>query len=348
MKKIKIKKPQYILSPWRLTMGVLITWVAGIILGIEINSIITKYIKYATSVQYGFLIGSFILASFLIALPITYLVTYNVMKLINTINKKINQIAEGDYTTRLEPITKSPQINTVVNNFNKMVEQLDSVTVLKNDFISGFSHEFKTPIVLLKGYAELLLESKNLTEEEKEYASIIVAESERLSKLSENTLKLAKLDSQSVMLDVSEFSLDGQIEDCILLLDSALKEKNIEVIAKLEKVKYNSEQNLIKEIWINLLANAIKYGKQNGKIEVTLKKEDKEIVVTVKDDGIGMTSEQTAHVFEKFYQADISHASKGLGLGLTIVKRILEIANGTITCESVENEYTIMTVKLKI
>ncbi len=347
MKKIKIKKPEYILSPWRLTMGVLISWVLGIVLGVAINFIVVKYIKYATSVQYAFLVLAFILASFLIAMPIAYLVTYNGMKLINTLNKKLNQIAEGDYTARLEPITKSPQINTVVNNFNEMVEQLNSVSVLKNDFISGFSHEFKTPIVLLKGYAELLLESENLTEEQKEYASIIVKESERLSKLSENTLKLARLDSQPVIKDTSEFYLDGQIEDCILLLDNALKEKNIEVKTKLKKVKYTSEKDLIKEIWINLISNAIKYGKQNGKIEIELKKVQGEIIVTIKDDGIGMTEEQKKHVFDKFYQADVSHSSKGLGLGLTIVKRIVELANGTITCESVKNEYTIMTVRLK-
>ena len=347
MKKIKIKKPEYLLSPWRLTMGVLITWLIGIVLGVGLSMLVTRYINYEQNVQYVIIIAAFVLTCFLVAVLISFLVTYGGMKLINNINENLKKVSEGDYTAKLSLKTKSPQINSVVDKFNEMVTQLNSVAVLKNDFISGFSHEFKTPIVSLKGYAELLAEGQNLTEDQKEYARIILEESERLSRLSENSLMLAKLDSQTKILEKKKFLLNGQIEDCVLLLDSALKEKNIEVEMELKKVYYSSDPYLIKEVWINLLSNAIKYSNNGGKIQVKLKKEYGNIIVEIKDDGVGMTSEVKEHIFDKFYQGDVSHASKGLGLGLTIVKRILELTNGTIECESSENLGTTMRVKLK-
>lgn len=347
MKKIKIKKPEYLLSPWRLTMGILIVWLIGIVLGVGLSMLVTRYINYEQNVQYGIIIGAFVLVCFLVAVLISFLVTYRGMKLINEVSEELAKVSTGDYTAKLSLKTKSPQINSVVDKFNEMVNQLNSVAVLKNDFISGFSHEFKTPIVSLKGYAELLLESENLTEEQKEYARIILEESERLSRLSENSLMLAKLDSQTNIVEKKKFLLNGQIEDCVLLLDGALKEKNIEVEMDLKKVYYSSDPYLIKEIWINLLSNAIKYSKVGGKISIKLKKEYGNIIVTIKDTGVGMTDEVRAHIFDKFYQGDVSHASKGLGLGLTIVKRILELTNGTIECESDEGLGTTMIVKLK-
>ena len=347
MKKIKIKKPEYLLSPWRLTMAVLITWLIGILLGLGLSMLVTRYINYEQNVQYVIIIAAFVLTCFLVAVLISFLVTYGGMKLINNINENLKKVSEGDYTAKLSLKTKSPQINSVVDKFNEMVTQLNSVAVLKNDFISGFSHEFKTPIVSLKGYAELLAEGQNLTEDQKEYARIILEESDRLSRLSENSLMLAKLDSQTKILEKKKFLLNGQIEDCVLLLDSALKEKNIEVEMELKKVYYSSDPYLMKEVWINLLSNAIKYSNNGGKIQVKLKKEYGNIIVEIKDDGVGMTSEVKEHIFDKFYQGDVSHASKGLGLGLTIVKRILELTNGTIECESSENLGTTMRVKLK-
>ncbi len=348
MKKIKIKKPEYLLSPFRLSMAILITWLVGIALGVGLSMIVTRFIKYEQNVQYGIIILGFVLLCFLVAVPISFLITYSGMKLINNINEKLTKVSKGDYTAKLSIQTKSPQINSVVNKFNEMVDELNSVAVLKNDFISGFSHEFKTPIVSLKGYAELLLESENLTEEQKEYARIILEESERLSRLSENSLMLAKLDSQAKILEKKKFSVDGQIEDCVLLLDSALKEKNIEIETDLKKVHYKSDPFLIKEVWINLLSNAIKYSKEGGKISIKLRKEYGQIIVVIQDNGTGMTEDVKKRIFDKFYQGDVLHSTKGLGLGLTITKRILELTNGTIECESQENVGTTMTVKLKV
>ncbi len=329
-----------------MTIAVLISWVAGILLGIAINSIIMKYISYGTRVQYALIVLAFVAVSAAIGMPVAYLITYNGMKLINEINSKIERIAECDFTARLDPITKNPQINTVVHNFNEMVKQLNSVAVLKNDFISGFSHEFRTPIVSVKGYAELLSDAENLTPEQLEYVRVIIEESERLSRLSESTMMLAKLDSQSIICEKKTFSLDGQIEDCILLLDGALKEKNIEVETNLDRAIVKSDPYLIKEVWINVLNNAVKFCRDNGKIAVTLKNCTEKCVVSIKDDGIGMDEETKKHIFDKFFQYDNSHASKGMGLGLSIVSRILELTGGSIVCESEIGKGTEMIISL--
>lgn len=348
IKKLKFDKRKYIFSPITLTLGILISWVIGIVVGITINYIIERYVPFDTEIQYVLLIMAFVLGSACLGFPIALLITRKSMNVLDNLNETINKIAECDFNTSLPPISQNEQISMVVNNFNRMIKQLSSVSILKNDFISGFSHEFKTPIVSVKGYAELLKDNDNLTQEQKEYVKIIIEESERLSKLSEKTMLLAKLDSQSIVEQQEEFSLSGQIEDCILLLDNSLKEKNIEIDSSLEDVNIVSSQDLLKEVWINLLVNSIKYTSSGGKITVSLKVKHNNAVIEIKDNGIGMTDEVKKHIFDKFFQVDNSHSQKGIGLGLSIVLRILELLNGNINCESELNQGTTMTVVLPI
>ncbi len=348
IKKLKFNKRKYIFSPITLTLGILIAWVIGIVFGISINYVIERYVPFDTEIQYGLLILAFVVGSACVGIPIAILITNKSVKVLDSLNETIDKIADCDFNTSLPPISSNEQISMVVNNFNRMIKQLSSVSILKNDFISGFSHEFKTPIVSVKGYAELLRDNENLTDEQKEYVKIIIEESERLSKLSEKTMLLAKLDSQAIIEDKKEFSLDGQIEDCILLFDNKLKEKNIEIETNIDMVEIKSSQDLLKEVWINLLNNSIKYTGDGGKIEVSLKEKHGNAVVTIKDNGIGMTEEVKKHIFDKFFQVDNSHSQKGIGLGLSIVSRILELLNGSINCESVLNEGTIMTVVIPL
>lgn len=342
----KISVNRKLLSPIKFIIFVLVVWVIGIILGVGINFVIMKYINFDTYIQYISLVLAFILASAIIAMPIMFLITRSLTKITNYVNENIDKIANGDYTVKLNHITKNPHINNSIDNFNKMIKQLNSVSILKNDFISGFSHEFKTPIVSIKGYAELLLDANNLDKEQKEYLKIIVDESHRLSKLSENVMMLASLDSQSIITNKKAFSLNGQIENCVLLLDGKLKAKNIDLTLDLDEAIIESDPDLVKEIWINLLYNSIKYVNYNGKIAISLKTNDDSVVVKIIDDGVGMTEETKKHIFDKFYQGDKSHYSKGIGLGLTIVSRILEIIGGKIECESQLNLGTTMTVVL--
>ncbi len=348
IKKIKFDKRKYIFSPITLTLGILISWVIGIVVGITINYVIERYVPFDTEIQYVLLIMAFVLGSGCVGFPIALLITRKSMNVLDNLNETINKIAECDFNTSLPPISQNEQISMVVNNFNRMIKQLSSVSILKNDFISGFSHEFKTPIVSVKGYAELLKDNDNLTDEQKEYVKIIIEESERLSKLSEKTMLLAKLDSQAIIEDKKEFSLNGQIEDCILLLDNKLKEKNIEIESDLQNVNIVSSSDLLKEVWINLLNNSIKYTNDGGRIDVSLKVKHNNAVIVIKDNGIGMTEEVKKHIFDKFFQVDNSHSQKGIGLGLSIVSRILELLEGNINCESALNEGTTMTVVIPL
>ena len=316
--------------------------------GIGIQYAINAIGPFDTEIQYSLMILAFVLGSSLIGFPIALLITRKGMEILDNFNETINKIAVCDFNTSLPPISKNEQISKAVENFNNMIKQLSSVSILKNDFISGFSHEFKTPIVSVKGYAELLNDADNLTDEQKEYVKIIIEESNRLSKLAENSMILAKLDSQTIIENKKRFSLQGQIEDCVLLLDERFKEKNIDVDMNLDDVSISTSPDLVKEVWINLLTNAIKYTNNNGKISISLKKQDKKAVVKVVDNGIGMSEEVKKHIFDKFFQVDNSHSQKGIGLGLSIVSRILEIINGSIECESELNKGTIMTVIIPI
>ena len=330
---IKLPRLKRVVSPWVLTVGVLIVWIIGIVLGNVINVITTKYLLREEGKSF-WLVFAYVSASSAIGIGLAFLITHLVFKIVNEINVSINKIAEGDFTVRVAPITKNPHINSAVQNFNEMVKKLNSVALLKNDFVSNFTHEFKTPLFSIKGYAELLEASDNLTKEQREYLRIIIEESKSLATISETTMKIARLDNQTEADDFKSFSLDGQIEECVLLLDSALKEKNIEVEVKLKPIKVKSDPVLLKEVWLNLLSNAVKFSRKNGKIYIKTYRERDKIVVSVKDNGIGMSEEQQKNIYEKFYQADKYYGGKGLGLGLSIVKRILELVGGQIECIS--------------
>ncbi len=327
---IKPSRLKSVVSPWVLTIGVLGVWIIGIFVGNVINVVTNKYVELGEQGKNAWVVIAYVTVSSLIGVGLAFLITHLVFKIVNEINVNIDKIAEGDFTVRIAPITKNPHINSAVTNFNEMVKKLNSVALLKNDFVSNFTHEFKTPIFSIKGYAELLEGGDNLTKEQKEYLRIIIEESKRLSVLSENSMKLARLDNQTEAGEFESFSLDGQIEDCILLLDNQLKDKNIDLDIKLKPTKIKSDKSLLKEVWINLLSNAVKFSRKNGKIFVKLYRERDKIVVSIRDTGIGMTEEEQSHIFEKFYQADKYYGGKGLGLGLSIVKRILEILDGQI------------------
>ena len=174
--KIKFKRPKSVVSPWILIIGVLVVWVLGLFLGNVINMLTAKFVVGEEDRNFWIVI-LYVFASAVIGVGLAVLLTHIVMRIINDINENVNKIAEGDFTARLAPITKNPHINSAVKNFNEMVDKLNSVTLLKNDFVSSFTHEFKTPIASIKGYAELLDGAENLTQEQREYLRVIIDES---------------------------------------------------------------------------------------------------------------------------------------------------------------------------
>ena len=344
----KKRKRAGLLLPAKMTVIVLVVWVVGMSVGVWITNFINGHVDASGGVRNAFIVLAFILISACIAFLIAFFITASQSKMVIAFTECIDKIAEGDFSTQIAPIGKNNYMNSVIVNFNNMVKQLESITLLRNDFISSFSHEFKTPIVSIKGYAELIKDSGSLKGEQQEYVNIIIEESKRLTRLSENVMLLLKLDSQTTFGQTVKFSVNGQIESCILLFDNLLKEKNIEIETNLSRAYVESSPDFIKEIWINLINNAIKYTQSGGKIKVSCVKIKETVVVTVEDNGIGMSEETQLMAFNKFYQNDKTKKGQGLGLGLTIVKRIVDIANGEIVLNSQLNKGTKIKVTLPI
>ncbi len=257
----------------------------------------------------------------------------------------INKVAKGDFTTRIDTDKREgSNFNEVYKNFNKMAAELASVKTLREDYVDNFSHEIKTPIAAINGYAKLLAEGGLTEEESKEVISIIIKESENLSHLSQNILLLSKVENQQVADGCSQYRLDLQLKDCIIMLAPQWEGKHITITSDLPNVTYFGDEKLIQHVWVNLLSNAIKFTPDGGEIMVTLAKKGDKITVKISDNGIGMTEEQAANAFEKYYQGN--KAGVGSGLGLAICKRICELSGGKISVNSRLGEGSEFTVEL--
>lgn len=262
-----------------------------------------------------------------------------------TYKTALSEIASGNFDVTI-PESQEMLTRQFVRDINKMTRELKNNQIMRNDFISNFSHELKTPIVSINGFSELLMSDDITDEERKEYAGIIYSESGRLLNLAKNTLLLSKLKGQSVVYNKKVFLFNECVENCALLFEKQLKAKNSEIKMSLEKISYYWDPDLISQIVINLLSNAIKYGKKDGVITVTLKSLSGYVYLTVKDDGDGMDEATLARVFDRYFQGDGSHKTEGNGLGLSIVKRIVDIGEGKISVESKPGEGSAFTVML--
>ena len=263
------------------------------------------------------------------------------------------EIGEGHFDIRVQEEKQGlyhmvPELQELLHNFNEMAEELRGIELFRNDFINNFSHEFKTPIISIRGFAHELRQ-EGLTEEQRtEYARIIEEESDRLARLSFNVLTLSKLENQQIVTGQTDFYLDEQIRQCILTLESDWTEKELEMIPELEPLLYHGNEEMLALVWRNLLANAIKFTPKGGFVKVTMAVGDREVTVAVEDNGIGMTPEVRARIFEKFYQGDTSHAHAGYGIGLALVGRILQLVDGRVDVESEEGKGSRFTVVLPL
>lgn len=271
-------------------------------------------------------------------------------KIVNPIKKitdATKKVASGDFTIELET-KRDDEIGELTHNFNKMVKELNSIECLQKDFINNVSHEIKTPISSIQGFAKLL-EADNLSKEErKEYAEIIKEESDRLLYLSTNILKLAKLENQERIMNKTKFNIAEQIRRTISVLEPKWKEKNIKFNVSLKEQEFLGEKDLMYQVWMNIIENSIKFSKQDGQIDVKMKTNQDSIIVEIKDYGIGMEEEEVKKIFDRFYQIDKSHTKPGAGLGMTIAKRIVELSGGKIEVTSKLNESTTFIVTLPI
>ena len=262
------------------------------------------------------------------------LIINKTLKPVRALTEGTNKVAQGDFDVLLPmDLSKNDELSNLTDSFNKMAKELSFINTLNSDFINNVSHEFKTPISSIQGFATVLL-GTDLTDEQKEYAEIIAHESARLTKLTSNVLKLTKLENQVIITDKENFYIDEQIRHSYVLLQSELSLKGIEIDFDLQQVKYYGNPELISQIWNNLLSNAIKFTDEHGQIFIRCYEDGDNAVVSIKDSGIGMSSDTVAHVFDKFFQGDKSHFGQGNGLGLSLVKRVVELCGGRVEIKS--------------
>ncbi len=246
------------------------------------------------------------------------------------------KITRGDFSVRVKmPRFVNRDFRRIIDAFNKMAEELSGIETLRSDFISNVSHEIKTPLAVIQNYSALLAGADLPESERIEYAGRISESSKRLSGLVSNILKLNKLENQSIFPLSEEFDLSEQICESLLEFESIWEKKNIDIDAQIEEnITVVSDRELLSLVWHNLLSNAFKFTESGGKVTVMLKKIENKILFSVSDTGCGMDADTGAHIFEKFYQGDTSHATVGNGLGLPLVKRVIDITGSDINVES--------------
>lgn len=262
----------------------------------------------------------------------TTVASFYLSKPVQVLTRAHERVQEGDFSVRL-PDNQPGEMGELMRSFNDMTEALGSTAYLQKDFISSISHEFKTPIASIRGFARLL-QMPGLTEEQKaEYIRMIAQESDRLSRLSETLLRLSALEQQTALASLAAFPLDEQLRQVILRLEPTWSAKDIDWQLDLSEVTITSDQELLNQVWVNLLHNAIKFSPEGSEIAVRVFRQGN-AVVEVQDHGCGMTEKAQSRIFDKFYQADKSRKQEGVGLGLSLVKRIVDMMGGTITVTS--------------
>ena len=274
-----------------------------------------------------------------------FLTTGRMVRPITRLSEATKKVANGDFTVRL-PVKRQDELGQLMENFNHMTRELQSIEYLQKDFIGNVSHEFKTPIASIQGFATLLKSPQTTDEERKEYTDIILKESQRLSRLSQNLLRLSKLEYQQRLTEEAPFSLDEQLRQTVLLLEPEWSQKKIMWDLNLESIVIRGDAELMQQVWINLLGNAIKFSPIGGEISLSLYLSDT-VKIKIRDRGEGMDENTQSHIFERFYQGDTSHAHEGNGLGLPLAKRIIDLHGGVIRVKSAPGEGTTFTVELK-
>lgn len=286
--------------------------------------------------------------SLLLGSVFSFLAVRILLKPVNGIINAMNALANGHFETRLSFsgfLRNHPTAVEISRSFNHMAQELEKTEMLRSDFINNFSHEFKTPIVSIAGFADLILE-ENLHEDEKlEYIRIISEEAHRLSDMATNVLSLTKVENQTILTDVRKFNLSEQIRSCLLLLESKWDEKALEIHADFPEVEYTGNPELLKQVWVNLIDNAVKFADRCGTIRIDISQSGDAIMVSIADTGAEIPEDSLNRIFQKFYQVDKSHATQGNGIGLSVAKAIVELHGGRITASSGNGE-TIVCVEL--
>ena len=304
-----------------------------------INDMIPSAIPYTP--KYKSALIFMLVITMLVGVVLTTFLTRNLLIYVNRIINRMNQLALGDYSVRLsygKPICLHPTVIEIVSSFNQMAEKLEKTEMMRMDFINNLSHEFKTPIVSIAGFAKIL-KKENLSEEQrKEYLDIIEEEARRLADMAGNVLNVTKVENQTILTDISKFNFSEQIRFSVLLLEEKWIQKNLEFELEFGEFEIYANEELLKEVWINLLDNAIKFSPSDETIRIQIKEEEEKYHVIISNKGEEISKEKREKLFQKFYQTDESHATEGYGVGLAIVKRVVELHKGNVEVECREGE----------
>ncbi|MCH5158204.1 MAG: HAMP domain-containing histidine kinase [Clostridiales bacterium] len=328
-------------------------FIIGAIIIVTLVSVITLlldrlYLEYAVD-ELG--ATSWIVAIIVIAMTgiisgaaLSYLAGSIYLKPINDIIDGMGKLAEGKFDTRLS--YKGPgDIESIYRGFNALAKQLQNVEILRSDFINNFSHEFKTPIMSINGFISLL-KSKDLPREKQiEYLNIIEEETQRLAMITTNILNLTKYESQEIITDKTEYNVSEQIRMCVLLLERNWTQKKLKLSMDFDDTTLEANEDMMRQVWINLLDNAIKFAFEEGELEIDVTSQGGKIAVKIADTGPDIPEEYREKIFGKFYQIDESHSIAGNGIGLSIVKRIVDLHDGTVSVGR-EGDKTVFTVEL--
>lgn len=344
----------------RFSLTMLVSVVVFLVLLCIILVIIgTIYILYKTGIWPGFsrelhirsnYAIALIVTSVIIGLAVTYLLSLFILRPLIKLINCMNELASGNFKTRLSYgtfLSSVPSMTELCDSFNKMASELDNTEILRSDFVNDFSHEFKTPIVSISGFAKLLM-NENLSEESKrEYIRIIGEESQRLAALSENVLNMTRIDKQTILTDISEINISEQIRHSVLLLENKWVEKNIFPELDLDEYYIYGNEELLIQVWINLIDNGIKFSERNTSLAININESDDDdfIHISFANTGVTIKTDDLNRIFNKFYQADKSHATAGNGVGLAVVKKIVDLHKGKIDVESADGK-TVFTVSL--
>ncbi len=301
-----------------------------------------------TELGSGRLIALMMGISLVLGTTVTYALIRIPLSPINSVLDGMRRLSRGDYGARVNMgrfMGRHQVGEELVDTFNTLASELENTEMLRSDFVNNFSHEFKTPIVSIAGFAKLLNRGNLSEAQKKEYLEIIEKESLRLANMATNVLNLTKLENQSILTELSEYNLSEQIRNCVLMLENQWTKKNTQLDLEFQEHMVFAEEELLKQVWINLIGNAIKFSPEGGRLDISIEESEENICVSVSNEGEPIPEGIRSKIFKKFYQADESHATEGNGIGLAVVKRIVDMHKGSVSVQS-EGGFNTFTVCL--
>ncbi len=342
--KLRLRSPRAQAVAFVFVIMLLAAVLAGVVLAILVGFDLLPEVPYPVIVwSVAALVVCIAIGTMLSALLGRYF-----LKPINRLIRAMRSVSAGDFSVRVDEEAPKSELSLLLKSFNLMAEELGSLELFRRDFINTFSHEFKTPIVSIRGFARQLRNPALTDGQRREYIDIIIEESDRLTNMSANILTLTRFENQQIVTDCEDIRIDEQLRASILLLEKQWLKNGVTFDLDLADATYYGNREMLAQVWLNLIGNAVKFSHENGEIRISCHADKKHLVVEIEDHGIGMDEETKKHIFEQFYQGATSHATEGNGLGLTITARIVELMRGKIDVVSEKDGGSLFTVTLPI